>query len=511
MTAATSCSVRRVMGTEVEYGILLPGYTQANPTTLSTHIVTGYARVGLPEEQWRTRWDYVTEMPLRDARGFDMSMADADPSQLTNVEGEFANIVLTNGARLYVDHAHPEYSSPEVLSPRDAVAYDLAGVEVMARAAEAIGTFGHVAKLQLYKNNVDNKGASYGTHENYLVSRSVPFARIVEHMTPFFITRQVFTGSGRVGKGQLGDEPGFQLSQRSDYFEAEVGLETTMRRPIINTRDEPHADPALWRRLHVIVGDANVSEWATWVKLGTTSLMLSMLEAGVQLPVFEIEDPVYEIRAVSHDVAMRRGIRLRGGSTITALEIQRAYLEAAKTAIRDTTDTETHEIVAEWEQVLDDLAEDPLRCADRVDWVAKLKVLNAYREREQLAWDAPRLALIDLQYSDVRADKGLGRLMTQRGSLRRLVSDEELEHAIAFAPLETRAYFRGEVIRRYPSTVAAASWDSVVFDLPGSTNLQRVTLLDPQRGTAAQVRALLDDSATAADLLRALERPIPTA
>lgn len=489
------------MGIETEYGILLPGFAEANPTTLSTHIVQGYARSALHESLWRTRWDYFTEMPLRDARGFDMSMADADPSMLTNVEGEFANVVLTNGARLYVDHAHPEYSAPETMSPRDAALYDAAGVVVMERAAAAVGLFGERAAIQLYKNNSDNKGASYGTHENMLVRRDVPFVNFVRHLIPFFITRQVFTGAGRLGLGQIGDTPGYQITQRADYFEAEVGLETTMRRPIVNTRDEPHADPKLWRRLHVITGDANLSEFATWLKLGTLSILLSMIEQGVELPAFEIEDPVIEMRAVSHDIEMRRGIRLVGGNTITALEIQRAYLAAAEGAILDGTDDETREIVAEWRRIIDDLATDPARCADRLDWVAKLQVLEAYRQREHLPWDSARLQLIDLQYSDVRGNKGLGRLMTARGSLRRMFSDDEIERAVQEPPRETRAYFRGQVIRRYPEQVAAASWDSIVFDLPGSISLTRVPMLDPFRGTAELTEALLDASPTAADLL----------
>ena len=495
-------SCRRVMGIETEYGIVLPGFNEANPTTLSTHVVTGYARAALPEALWRTRWDYFTEMPLRDARGFDMSMADADPSQLTNVEGEFANIVLTNGARLYVDHAHPEYSSPEVMSPRDAALYDAAGVLIMERAAAAVGSFAERATLQLYKNNTDNKGASYGTHENYLVQREVPFELLVQHLTPFFITRQVYTGSGRVGIGQIGDTPGYQLTQRADYFEAEVGLETTMRRPIINTRDEPHADPEQWRRLHVITGDANVSEFATWLKVGTTSIVLSMIEQGVQIPEFRIEDPVVEMRAVSHDIAMSRRIRLVGGRTTTALEIQRAFLRAAQS--QQIADAETADILTAWESVLDDLEVDPMRCADRIDWVAKLQLLEAYRQREQLDWDAPRLQLIDLQYSDVRGDKGLGQLLLRRGKLRRLFTDAEVEAAVLEPPRDTRAYFRGEIIRRYPEQVAAASWDSVVLDLPGSVALQRIPLLDPLRGTAELTEPLFDRSPTAADLLSAL-------
>ena len=491
------------MGIETEYGIVLPGFPEANPTTLSTHVVTGYAKAALPETLWRTRWDYFTEMPLRDARGFDMSMADADPSQLTNVEGEFANIVLTNGARLYVDHAHPEYSSPEVMTPRDAALYDAAGVVVMERAAVAAGKFGASASLQLYKNNTDNKGASYGTHENYLVSRSVPFEALVAGLTPFFITRQIYTGSGRVGIGQIGDTPGFQLTQRADYFEAEVGLETTMRRPIINTRDEPHADPERWRRLHVITGDANVSEFATWLKVGTVSIVLSMIEQGVELPAYRIADPVGEMRAVSHDVTLQRPIRLVDGRDVTALEVQRAYLDAARNV--GTTDTDTQDLLDAWQQVLDDLAIDPARCADRLDWVAKLQLLEAYRRRESLDWASPRLQLIDLQYSDVRRDKGLGRMLTARSSFRRLFSDAEIEAAVLAPPRDTRAYFRGEIIRRYPEHVAAASWDSVVLDLPGSAALQRVPLLDPLRGTAALTESLFDRSATAAELLTALE------
>lgn len=489
------------MGIETEYGITLPGFTDANPTTLSTYVVNGYAKIALHESLLRTRWDYFTEMPLRDARGYDMSMADADPSMLTNLDGEFANVVLTNGARLYVDHAHPEYSAPETMSPRDAALYDAAGVLIMERAAAAVGLFGERSAMQLYKNNSDNKGASYGTHENMLVKRSVPFTNIVEHLTPFFITRQLFTGAGRLGLGQIGDTPGYQITQRADYFEAEVGLETTMRRPIINTRDEPHADPKRWRRLHVITGDANLSHFATWLKVGTLAIMLSMIEEGVALPSFAIEDPVIEMRAVSHDIEMGRGIRLVGGSTITALEIQRAYIAAARAATDADTDPETLELIDEWERVIEDLATDPKRCADRLDWVAKLQLIEAYRDREHLPWDAARLQLVDLQYADVRASKGLGQLMMARGSMRTLFTQAEIERAASQPPRDTRAYFRGEVIGRYPENIAAASWDSVVFDLLDGGPLKRVPLLDPLRGTAQLTEDLLDRSPTALALL----------
>src|SRR3954451_5381425 len=270
-------SVRRVMGTEIEYGISVPGQPTANPTTLSSQVVNAWAVAEAPTPR-RPRWDFEEESPLRDARGFDLSPAQAlDHSDLDEDTG-MANVILTNGARLYVDHAHPEYSTPEVTNPRDLVLWDKAGERVMEIAAERALTVPGTVAIQLYKNNTDNKGASYGCHENYLMARSTPFAEIVRHLTPFFVTRQVVVGAGRVGIGADGRGTGFQVSQRADFFEVEVGLETTLKRPIINTRDEPHADPEKYRRLHVIIGDANMSEVSTYLKVGTTSLVLAMIE-----------------------------------------------------------------------------------------------------------------------------------------------------------------------------------------------------------------------------------------
>src|SRR5688500_17612841 len=248
-------SVRRVRGTEVEYGISVPGQPLANPMVAAAQVVNAYASATVKAR--RARWDCEEESPLRDARGFDMSRQVADPSQLTDEDMGLANVILTNGARLYVDHAHPEYSTPEVTTPLDCVRWDKAGERVMAEAARRAAAVPNTAPVQLYKNNTDNKGVSYGCHENYLMARSTPFAEIVRHLTPFFVSRQVVTGAGRVGIGQDGRGSGFQLSQRADFFEVEVGLETTLKRPIINTRDEPHADPEKYRRLHVIIGDAN--------------------------------------------------------------------------------------------------------------------------------------------------------------------------------------------------------------------------------------------------------------
>ncbi|MFZ2503356.1 MAG: proteasome accessory factor PafA2 family protein, partial [Nocardioides sp.] len=225
------------MGTEIEYGISVVGSPHANPMLASSQVVNAYAH--LSDRARRARWDFEEESPLRDARGWDLSRALADPSQLTDDDLGLANLILTNGARLYVDHAHPEYSSPEVTNPRDAVLWEKAGEVVMRRAAAAAAQLPGGWQIALYKNNTDNKGASYGAHENYLMRRSTPFGDIVRHLTPFFVSRQVVCGAGRVGIGQDGREHGFQISQRADFFEVEVGLETTLKRPIINTRDEP--------------------------------------------------------------------------------------------------------------------------------------------------------------------------------------------------------------------------------------------------------------------------------
>ena len=500
-------SVHRVMGIETEFGISVPGHPHVNAMTTSSAVVTSYTGIAVGDRRGRARWDFEEENPLRDARGFDMSRAEADPSQLTDEELGLANLILTNGARLYVDHAHPEYSTPEVTNPRDAVLWDRAGQQIMAEAAAAATREGPFT-IQLYKNNTDNKGASYGTHENYLMRRTTPFSDIVRDLTPFFVTRQVFTGAGRVGIGQDGRGSGFQISQRADFFEVEVGLETTLKRPIINTRDEPHADPERYRRLHVIVGDANLCEAATYLKMGATSLVLSLIEDGALGDDLQLADPVREMHAVSHDATLDHKVTLRDGRRMTAIEMQRVYLDRA-TALAERqavagVDEQTADVLARWAAVLDDLERDPRLAADRVDWVAKLGLLEGYRRRDGLDWDSARLQLVDLQYSDIRPDRGLALRLEASGRLERLTTAEQVAHAMERPPADTRAYFRGECLRRYGDAVAAASWDSVIFDIPGHDALQRVPTLEPVRGTRDHVGHLLDAAASAAELLDAL-------
>jgi proteasome accessory factor A len=313
-----------------------------------------------------------------------------------------------------------------------------------------------------------------------------------------------------VGLGQEGRKHGYQLSQRADFFEVEVGLETTLKRPIINTRDEPHADPELHRRLHVIVGDANLSEFATFLKMGTTALVLTLIEDGIVLPDITPEKPVATMHAVSHDVSLSKPFSLQSGRRVTALQLQWEFFEASAKHCQDkfgsAMDEQTREVLDSWETLLIDLERDPFSAADRVDWVAKLSLMEGYRRRDNLDWNSPRLQLVDLQYSDIRPDRGLAQLLEDRGSLRRLTTAIEVEHAVSRPPEDTRAYFRGECMRRFTDSIAAASWDSVIFDVTGQDSLKRVPTLDPLKGTRAHVGHLFDEAKSAEDLIQLLRR-----
>jgi proteasome accessory factor A len=496
------------MGTETEFGISVQGQPTANPMVASSQVVNAYATSTLRAR--RARWDFEEESPLRDARGFDMSREAADPSQLTDEDLGLANVILTNGARLYVDHAHPEYSTPECTNPRDVVKWDKAGEQVALDAARFAAGIPGAAPIVLYKNNTDNKGASYGAHENYLMRRSTPFSDIVKHLTPFFVSRQVICGAGRVGIGQDGREHGFQISQRADYFEVEVGLETTLKRPIINTRDEPHADPEKYRRLHVIIGDANLAEISGYLKVGMTALVLSMIEDRFVGADLAVEQPVKSLREVSHDPTLKHLLTMADGRRLTAVQLQMEYLDLAKKYVEDRlgsdADEQTLDVLARWESVLSRLEDDPMLCARELDWVAKLKLLQQYRDRDGLQWDDAKLHLIDLQYADVRPDKGLYHRLANLGRIDRLLTDEEVAGAMHRPPTDTRAYFRGRCLEQYADQIAAASWDSVIFDLPGHESLQRVPTIDPLRGSRAHVGELLDRCDTAEALFEALTR-----
>ena len=548
--AVPALTTERVMGIETEFGVVHADLEDrarsgAGSSILLSHLVVGaYALLDPAEGERgrRVRWDYGDETPLRDARGFELQRAAAHPSQLTDEvrdahvpsveldaplagpevapEGDDAevlawstqrsigNAVLRNGARWYVDHAHPEYSAPEVMRAREGVVTDRAGEEIARRAMAILAAAEGVPEVALFKNNTDGKGASYGTHENFLVDRAVPFERVVTALLPFLATRQVLVGAGRVGLGIRGEEPGFQLSSRADFMEAEVGLETTLNRPIVNTRDEPHSDPTRFRRLHVIIGDANLLEESTFLKLGTTSLLLAALEAEHRtgqalLPDLRLADPVAAVRAISHDPTLRTAVPLADGRRLTALQIQRAHLEAL-TAVSDQQDAETAEVLRRWGEILDLLEEDPMRAADRVEWVAKLQLLERYRSRHGLDWGDPRLLMVDLQYSDLRPGRGLFDKLRTAGAVPTLVGQDEVDEAVRTPPRSTRAHLRGGLIAAHRAHVPSAGWDAIT--LAGPEGGHRLRLADPRLGSAQWCAQHgidpADDPATILDALR---------
>ena len=497
-------ALRKILGIETEYGILVRG-GESNPIAASSVLINAYvqelARASSQPGPTRIGWDFEDEHPGNDARGF-----TADGTMPPEVETHLVNAVLTNGARYYVDHAHPELSTPECADPRTVVVYDRAAEVILQRSMQAaVHVLPEGQELVVYKNNSDRKGNSYGCHENYLMDRQVPFSKIVANAMPHLITRQIFTGAGKVGTEAAGlthDDVPFQLTQRADFFEEEVGLETTLKRPIVNTRDEPHADAQKYRRLHVIVGDANLSEVATFLKVGTTALVLCMIEDDWLRRDLLPARPVQALRRVSYDLTLAEPIDMADGSRMTALEVQWEYLDRARKLAEERGleciggDDVGGEVLRRWEAVLTGLETDPGSLATQVDWVAKHRLISGYRERHGLRWDDARLAAMDLQYHDLRLDKSLA----ARVGLDRVTDDQEVERAVTEPPLDTRAYFRGRCLQRWPESIVAANWDSLVFDVGGDP-LRRVPMMEPLRGTHAHVGSLIDGCTSAADLL----------
>jgi proteasome accessory factor A len=359
-------------------------------------------------------------------------------------------------------------------------------------------------KFLLYKNNSDGKGNSYGYHENYLIARSVPFDRIVQVLLPFLVTRQIYAGAGKVGTENQTRSADYQISQRADFFECLVDLNTMVKRPIINTRDEPHADPAKYRRLHVIVGDANMAELSTYLKVGTLAIVLEMIEAGVEFPKLDLDDPVRAIKEVSRDLDMKGTLKLADGRVTTAIGIQRAYLKTAMDhfACHELTQV-TKDVLVRWEEVLDKLDRDPMLLVRELDWVAKRQMMRSYVERRGCGWNDPRVLLLDLQYHDIRPDKGLYYTLERSNLIDRLVQDSEILKAEQMPPTGTRAFFRGHCLKKFPRQVYAGSWTSVLFDV-GNTTIKRIPLMEPLRGTESLTRELLEGSDSAESLLAKL-------
>ena len=491
----------KVCGIETEYGVTLRGAEDANPVLASSVLINGYV------EHHKVGWDFEDESPGRDARGF-----AREGSSPPEIETHLVNTVLTNGARYYVDHAHPEYSTPECSDALELVVADKAGERILARSMLAARRLLEPGQeIVVYKNNSDGKGNSYGTHENYLVDRAVPFATLVRHLLPWFVSRQVFTGAGKVGSENGAEHADFQISQRADFFEEEVGLETTLKRPIVNTRDEPHADAQLYRRLHVIAGDANLCEVATFLKVGTTAIVLAMVEDGFIGKDLSVVGPVAAMRVVSHDPSCTATVELHEGGTITAVDLQWEFLRLAQKYADEVGldacggDTVGPMVLERWEQVLSALERDPMLLDGQLDWVTKLSLLRAYVERDDLDWRDPKLKLLDLQYADVRPARSLYEKLVRAGKVERLVAEDDVTTAMTVPPTTTRAWFRGQCLTRWPDAVVAANWDSMILDV-GSDPLRRIPMMEPLRGTKSHVEPLFAQAGTPADLVARLQQ-----
>jgi proteasome accessory factor A len=491
-------AILKVMGTEIEYGITVKGDPDFDPISSCVLLVNSYREDATGE----ILWDYDQENPLADARGFQVDGEKYTPNQQENIA---RNKTLINGARYYVDHAHPEYSTPEVTNARELVIHEKAGERILeASRREATSLLPPDTQLLLYKNNSDRKGNSYGAHENYLMDRRASFKQVVEHLMPFFVTRQVVCGAGKVGSENRGHPCDYQISQRADFFETEVALDTMVKRPIINTRDEPHADREKYRRLHVIVGDANLSEYTIHLRTGITTLVLCMIEDGAIRRNLSLRDPVAAIKEVSHDPTCRQALHLESGKRLTAVEIQAEYLEMAQAycASREV-DAETEDVLVRWQHVLECLRRDPMELERQVDWVMKKAMIEGFMARKGVDWGSPQVQMLDLQYHDLRPDKGLYYMLERQGRAERIVTDAEIVAAIRRPPEDTRAYFRGECLRRYGPAVFGVNWDSISFSVEDEP-IKRILMSEPLKGSRAHVEELLDKSPTAADLVRNL-------
>jgi len=435
-------AIEKIMGSETEVGITARDTSGFDPVGSSIFLINA-----LPTgEPLKAMWDYTGENPLLDARGFEVSGERDRPSQQDN---RAINKVLRNGGRLYVDGAHPEYSTPETTNARDLVLFEKAGERIFDQCREAANSkLPPPQQLFVYKNNTDGKGNSYGYHENYLVARRVPFEMLVEGLTTFLVSRIIFCGAGKVGVENGTDPCDYQISQRADFFETLIGLDTMAKRPIINTRDEPHADEEKYRRLHVIVGDSNMSEVTTYLKVGTTAIVLAMVEDGFIRKDLALEDPVRAIKEISHDTTCRRKVRLKRGKEFSAVELQREYLELALEYYATAElSPQVSDLLERWQAVLDRLNEEPMQCARELDWVIKKELIASYMAKKGLGFDDQRISMLDLQYHDIRRDRGLYNTLCRQGHVERLFTDEQIEEATVTPPQTTRAKIRSDFIK----------------------------------------------------------------
>jgi proteasome accessory factor PafA2 len=501
----------RVFGTETEYGITIQGADFVDVVAESIELVRSYTEHGA-----HMKWDYALEDPHRDARGFRASklLQDTDESAYFEIDRSRplsfeeikSDLVLSNGARFYNDHAHPEYSTPECSTLRQLVAHDKAGERILAECARRRNlTILEGQEVGLYKNNTDFVGHSYGCHDNYLIQRDLPWDSLVAGVLPFLVTRQIFAGAGKLGiEGEsAAGQPGvFQISQRSDFFSVLVSIDTMNKRPLVNTRDEPHADASKYRRFHVIIGDSNMSEWATAMKIGTTAMVLDLIERG-HAPKIEIAQPVDATKSISRDQNYHWILELSDGRKISAIDLQRLYLRAAQEASEKNPDTKW--LLLEWEAALDDLERDVTLTRDRIDWVAKKSLLETFQEEEKLAWTDPWLQAIDLEYHNILPGRGLFQELVSQGSMRTFVTDDEIKEAIFTPPETTRAFFRGRSVAKFDRAITSIQWDEITFGYEGQ---QQVVHLPEPAGDVRldALNALSREETDFAKFFRALTR-----
>lgn len=512
-------SIPKVVGLEQEYAIKLKGEADLSPHQASCLLINAYARkIGLRRPGRAMLWDYAHETPYKDIRG--PLFGKSARQEITAAEDNLLiNAALPNGARLYTDHAHPEYSTPECRGAADVVACDKSGEAILLEAVEALRVVLPDGEIELFKNNTDHQGQSYGCHENYLMDVAAVAECLVKHpekavrtLVPFLVSRQVFAGSGKVDGGLK--TPGYQVSQRAEFLESVFGLETTHHRPIINTRNEPHADPERFCRLHLILGDSNMCEFAGFLKVGSTQLVLMMLEDGFIGEDFCLQDPLAAVKAISGRFDAE--VELGNGKRWTAVELQQAFLEQAS-AYRRSGGADhlprVEEILTCWHYALGglkqlkispafDLEDDPLEMRRRLDWVLKLWLLNRYRREKNLAWDNPVLRVLDLQYHQIDPRKGVFYHLQSQGLTERLVDDDDIARLVGEAPPDTRAYFRGRCIENFPEELCLVNWEVVGFDHGKVRRL--VPLLNPLQGTREQFAEIFAQSRNSRELFKRL-------
>ena len=433
----------RLFGIETEYGIIREDQDQSDPVVESMELVRAYM-----SDKFEQTWDYKGEDPHEDQRGFRVTglQQDVEEEQFAKLDAHRpfsfyemkSDLVLPNGARFYNDHTHPEYSTPECSTIRELIAHDRAGERILQLAANRRNSQLGSPAVQLYKNNTDLHGHSYGCHDNYLISRTIPFEQLYAGLIPFLVTRQIIVGSGKIGIEAQDHpyQPGvFQISQRADFMETELSVDTMHNRPILNTRDEPHADRQKYRRLHLIVGDANMCEFATALKVGTTQLVLDLIAKSVA-PKFDLADPVSAIKTISRDPDLKAMVALKSGKTLTALDIQVQFLSAAKAEFAGADD-DTDWILRNWETTLGLLERSRTDLIGRLDWITKQWLLESFAQEERLEWSDPWLASLDLEYHNINRDRGLYLGFEQEGKAHLLCSEQEIQSAIQQGPSTT--------------------------------------------------------------------------